>query len=84
MKIIQISLFRLLNLQFQLNGVKVGKWSGEKYIFSNNHLRKTREQKTIKWASLCQMIVCSLLGHIIFSFKIFRIIYVIKSQFDSS
>lgn len=48
MKIIQISLFRLLNLQFQLNGVKVGKSSGEKYIFSNNHLRKTREQKTIK------------------------------------
>lgn len=35
MKIIQISLFRLLTLQFQLNGVKVGKmkWS-EKNIFS--------------------------------------------------
>lgn len=81
MKIIQISLFRLLNLQFQLNGVKVGKWNGEN---SNNHLRKTREQKTIKWASLCQMIVCSLLGHITFSFKMPRIIYVIKSQFDSS
>lgn len=42
----------LLNLPFQLNGVKARKWNGvEKDIFSNNHLRKIRQAER-KWAPL--------------------------------